>query len=542
MLLPFLLARVAYAQRSPPPARGPLDPVHRLAFSNAEVHSAAFTPDGRVVYVHLHAPLIDLWPVLVSWWPEALAVVCGLLTLWLAARLWRVRARPQERGKPYCRRCNYDVSSHVKRQPGSHRWIIPSDDARCPECGARLSRRRGLRAGRGLVRRTVFVSSLWLLSVTAMIVGLCYGLPRQGSVSRWRSWPSMWAANLAIEHQIAWLLQHVRDGDAVVEVDLQRGGQQRTVLVRTRKSYEPIVIAPDGRSMFVTRQGHVIDRYQLPSGKLIEWMQMPGRVTVDVGSPAVIGFSSDGDSAYVQWASDTSALSGVSEWNLGAESAREVVTVPAHVDSRSGRNHVVGRLFVLRSGAEAPSFISYPQFMEAFPSQTFVLQYLYSAKSDEPRVVDLKASISPNCMPAMTPDGASLFLPDRHGRMLLRFDVEQGKVAERIGPPPGQFLVGTDIVLSPDGRWMLTGRGAEGLLLRDAQVGKWIRLLRSPKELYGHQPLISPDARWAGAVAQKNLGPNALKPTGFTHELLIWDISVNTREAADASSAPASAN
>ena len=108
---------VSSAQGQAPPTRGPLKPVHRLAFENAEVQSAAFSPDGQFVYVHVHAPIIDLWPLLLSWWPELLATVCGLLSIWLLIRGMRVRARPQDPSKPYCRRCNYDVSSHVQREP-----------------------------------------------------------------------------------------------------------------------------------------------------------------------------------------------------------------------------------------------------------------------------------------------------------------------------------------------------------------------------------------------------------------------------------------
>ncbi len=88
-----------------------IEPMHTIWFEESlNVASAAFAPDGSVVYVHLHPEVIDTGDVAVQYWPEILGVISLSLTLMVSLLIWRVIRRPRQQ-----RCCG---------SPGSHGWFF----------------------------------------------------------------------------------------------------------------------------------------------------------------------------------------------------------------------------------------------------------------------------------------------------------------------------------------------------------------------------------------------------------------------------------
>lgn len=221
-----------------PATARPADRTIRLQPGN-EIHSAAFAPDGQTLYVSATVYDVNVTPVLLRAWPEAVAIVIGL---WALGRIWRQRRRRVAAGVEHCRRCDYQLTG------------LGSD--RCPECGMQLTPRNRVRA-RSLRRRAV---------VPAVVLGLVAGgyvvarshAPRDVAVPERFHWRSVAPATWAIEDDISWLRPHLARRDVLLAVDPRTGGVRRVVCsepVASRRAVGPwgegeqLAVAPDGRTL-----------------------------------------------------------------------------------------------------------------------------------------------------------------------------------------------------------------------------------------------------------------------------------------------------
>jgi hypothetical protein len=351
-------------------------------------------------------------------------------------------------------------------------------------------------------------------------------LPREGTASKWLDWSSTRLAELAKSRGWWIATSWPWPTDRVVEVDLATGKTRRIVATRRSMTYTRISVSPDGRSLFLaSNKGLGVDRVSTRSGRTLGTCPVPpGRGLGEPGSDAVIGYSTDGRTAYVQWLDDGAAISGVTAWNLDTGSAQVVVRTPAYVDTRSGRNWAVGRQFLPLPGP-TPRFVSWPTFMESYNTKECILR-LHDACADGHRELTPDPMPDYSFRPVVTPDAKTLYYASTYGRWLVGLDLERSESIGRVSMGMGGV---SDLALSANGRFVAApAHGA--VLIRDTVSRRWLAQLRHPADVYGARPWISPDGRWVAALCQKNVGANGgTTPPGsrasrFTHEVTVWDL------------------
>ena len=504
----------------PPPV---ISWIHHLPFPGSDgATSIAFAPDSRSVYINIHTPTVDIWERLVWFWPELFGAALVLLTITCLLLGLRTARRPQRRGHPYCPRCNYEVTAQLA--PGA----TPGGPV-CPECGCDLRRRRP-RPGRSLPGRLAPLMALWLLATGAYVSLWLAGVSRLNAATAWFSWP-MGAASWTQQNALFSALTGTpRQGDLITQVDLATGKTMRTVLRRTARNFTRLAISPDGDSLFI-QAAHRADlaRISARTGRTLATVALPGRLAYGPDIDSVIGFSPDGRTAYIQWFDDNKAEGGVTAWNYDTGESRILARTPGYRQVVRGREISYGRLFLPWPGGTSPRFISWPNYLEAFNTQTFVIRF-HESPAAPPR--ELQPSPVPSAMatPALTPDGKAMFIHGGQGQTLLRVDLETGASPERL---PLGLGGGNGVDLSKDGS-LLACQADGAILVRDIAAELWVARLEHPASVYSPMPRISPDGRWVVAVCQKSLSPTgaAIRPgrlaSAFTHDIVVWDLGPAT--------------
>ncbi|MFG0328926.1 MAG: hypothetical protein ACF8PN_03405 [Phycisphaerales bacterium] len=126
---------------------------------------------------------LNLWPVLVHYWPEL--VIAALSLLAIVAIIRAAREGRQLIGVPYCRQCGY----HLQGLPSA---------TRCPECGGSVNKKTKRVRQRFRKRRVA-----WIVALVATPVSLVWfrgSLPRQLDAKSWFDWPSETAFRLVAKH------------------------------------------------------------------------------------------------------------------------------------------------------------------------------------------------------------------------------------------------------------------------------------------------------------------------------------------------------
>lgn len=224
VLAPLLCGPVpSNAQDLPPTTEQvmgvPAPPTHTITLRDeCNVVDVFWSADSSRAYASMEVTAVDVWPLLVRFWPEIAAGATGLILLIVLARMlwkhWR-RRRVAAIGEPHCARCSYQLTGRTEAKV-------------CPECGAPLGPGR-IVLGRALRR--------WPVALTAALLVLIAGgyyvgrtrLPRAGTVSQWRHWPSTRLCNWATNHQY-WSLTSPRATFVrIVEIDPATGSVVRTV-------------------------------------------------------------------------------------------------------------------------------------------------------------------------------------------------------------------------------------------------------------------------------------------------------------------------
>jgi WD40 repeat protein len=532
----------AMAQSPSSPPTNDIECTHHLAFAGTDgVQSIAFSPDSRSIFVHLHAPSINLWTIAFYYWPECIGAITIGLFLLSVITFMRVVHRPQVKGEPYCRRCNYNLSTHVTNdpiQPG-RRWVA-APETKCPECGVELHRRKP-RRGRKSWQRLAPVSAGFLLSAVALAVVFLVGVQRFRTINHWMNWSWEWTNTLAEKPRFACLKKWQVSADRVMQIDFDEIETRRSLISTPMPSYNKISVSPDGEDLFLSGVGsNVVSRYSARTGRLRATFRAPGHTTQH-RRPAIIDFSTNGDRAYVSWLDRQQNLCGVSAWNLMTNKGQTLFTTAAHIDQRNGRNFPYPRHFLLRADDDAPRFVSFPDFMEAFPTKTYRIREHVVGELNER---EFQPATMPDYArePVLTPDGNHMIVPARYGWFVLVIDVATGEVANQLSSNGEPFAFA--LTLSRDGSLMAVA-SMRSIRLRDMKESIWLaRTLRLPAGVYGPRLWISNDNRWVAAVCQKNLGglgnSTQTQPTkqpgtqaargGFTHELVLWDLSKLQRE------------
>jgi hypothetical protein len=244
-------------------------------------------PGEATVYVTANVNAISFGAIVGAWWPEivaGVAVIAGLVLLW---RTFRRRRVP---GEPYCRRCNYRLTS--------------VDAERCPECGNDLKRRRGRVTGR---RRTLrFIAAGLLILVAPVVYGLTFkSLPRKGPT--FRRWWSVGLYDLADRYQIKWLLDRAISTRSIIEVDLATGERVRVIKpAATASWWGRMALDTGGRELFAIDSGEgglEVLRVRTSSGRVLDRFAVSDSNRAQLG---LVGYSSERQSLLLLSSADKS--------------------------------------------------------------------------------------------------------------------------------------------------------------------------------------------------------------------------------------------
>lgn len=115
------------------------------------VPALEFSPDGSVLYVRQPVSHPSVWEYAAWYGPDVAGALLPIAFISGVVVLRRVLRSARERGRVYCRRCNYALTPPLAERDTSGRVEVPVD-ARCPECGSTLSRVRPV-IGRGIFAR-----------------------------------------------------------------------------------------------------------------------------------------------------------------------------------------------------------------------------------------------------------------------------------------------------------------------------------------------------------------------------------------------------
>lgn len=485
-----------------------IQPTHRLSFPDSpDIGSVAFSPDGKILYVHLRPEAVDVWAMLVYVWPEGLGAVVGIAAVVAGLVAWRVRRRPQKKGAMYCRKCNYEMSG------------LPAGVGKCPECGVDLGRRRP-RRGRGAWSR------LGPVVAVVVVLGGVYGgmwwarLPREGSASWWLTWNSVTLHEMAAARGITSLSNFDSHTDRVVEVDSATGGTIRTLFSQSWATYFPIRVVPDGSRLILGGGQSRLLLVDCATGRVEGHLDYPANGDGFSSWKRIVGFSSDGGRAFCSYLNHTSGFTELVQWDLGAGSSKVV----GRVEAFGGQwpKHLV-----LTSSDGDPAFISVSDFMEVMDTKSCVVQFHGSSLDNRPPLT-LPAKIKPNAPPAVTRDGRRLYAV-RNLKQVLAIDLQTGNVDAIIDLPGSpKSLVLDQFAASADGVWLFV-EGIDSVLALRISTTTWAACLPAPAGYIDPQPFVSPDGRWLAAIPFKQGGGG---PGGTTREVLLFDLTQLPKQAA----------
>jgi len=510
----------ALAQSPPPAAYMPtIAPTHVPVFSGSDsVSSIAFAPDKPSLYVLSRILTANPWPNLVALWPEILGGIVALATLVFLLVLRGLKRRPRIVGKPYCRRCNYDLTAHTTPNPSEYtKSFTWPPAARCPECGTTLDRAKPVR-GRRFAHRLAPALAIWLCLILPYAALFAFRTPRNNAAASWFDLSSTWAATNANSFALQRLGLKPLRTDHIVEVDLATGKVIRTVSLRGSTTYFTLAISPDGRTLFLqSRDKNTLDAISVATGRITSSTKLPGTPMVDVQNPTVLGFTPDGAAAYLQWWNDAGNKSGVARWNWRTGELNPSLTEVSGFARNPGN---WPRLFGLRDhngvGA-APRFYSIVNFMETMSTKKFNITLHDGAGA--PRSIDVQPLPNPMQHPAMSADGGTLYLSGESMKSMVGIDLNSGMRAGEL-----ENTANADhFANSASGRYVILS-GIREIQVRDTAEKKWhLRATLSPA-LYASRASVSPDGRWLAAVCQGGDLGSPGKPSSIVHPVVIWDL------------------
>lgn len=502
-----------------------LEQTYRLSIPESdEAYGVVFHPDSKRVFVVYAAPMIDLWSAAIHYWPEELGLIAGGAAIGLGLWVARVLRRPRGRAVPHCRKCNYNLSG----QPDLGLLNGPETrhEVRCPECGTNLRRKRPI-LGVAMWKRLAVPVSVLVLLVGGYGTMWALRLPRSGRANAWFNWTSTGLYNTL--RQLAWAQPgspFVSVGDLVKEFDLTNGSVTRTLYSAADRTFWTPTIAPDGGSLFLQGWGYAsIARIDTRTGARVDLVTPLVNGQFESNAPAVLGFSPDGATAYVACHDEENALNQVAAWDLRAGTTTLVFTTAAfrRPDTRGSWS----RLFAMFRRQGRVGFLSVPNFMEAYPTKTFVLKV--HTPGEPERLINPGEPIDASCSSVVTPNGDMAFLTGGYGAVVIGIDLDKGETAGTLAMDSRE-RAGFKICLSPDGRFLVVPTSSGCLLVREIAKRRWVARLRYPPDLYGAEPSVSQDGRWVAAIGQRNKSaPGVTKNSRgmpvYAHDVVLFDLA-----------------
>ncbi len=448
-LLPGLFGQASFAHPEVAADDGPTIVIQPDAVftyrGDTWIHSIHLAPDGEHIYAHFQVGSVNLWAVLVFYWPEIVGVLIGLMLL---VMLWRLIRRKRIVGQPHCRRCNYLLIN------------APSD--RCPECGLLLT--LGNRViGRPQSRRIALAASLMLAITGGNLAGRAR-LPREGAVSDWFHWLSPRLYDWAWHHQHEWLHRHKVWITRIVEIDPKTGAILHTIYhVHVTVTDMPwwLELAPDGQSIFLWNYFQIEQR-DARTGELLARLFLQGNPWAHPEYDQIqsITPSADGRMVYVAtWYSGS-----IQVWDLETGEANELFTIQ--------RGHFSTYVWLYDLQEEGRIGVYDWSLDDAWRFQIW----------DEQTQSFVKSFVEP--MPGgsnglvLSPDESTIYVACNDLPVVQVGDVKTGQLAESINAPRIRLHAPA---ISPDGRRLfLLSNGPIEVLVCDLESKRWTAALRGP--------------------------------------------------------------
>lgn len=517
-------------QRDPlDPSTPQFEPLHQIAFPGTEyIHGFAFSPDGEFIYCLVDGKAVNLWSAATSVWPEILGSLTALVVIvWLLIVL-RVRARRQVSGKPYCRRCNYNIESHVisatpddaARRVG---WRAIAEDTVCPECGVNLTKRPA-RRGRSTIRRiwmpTAVVAAMVIL-FTAMHVAQ---VPRNGRFSDKYIYCFDWLDRLVDNQQFSGLLKHKVRVSKVMRVETRSGTIDRTLYVRMGFATAVAPISPDGRHLAYGDTNSRVAWADTHTGR-VQTRMVHDRSKGQYGEVNVVGYSGDADQPWVYYglAKQDAGVSQLRRWQPSTDEDELVVEEPAYLQSNGpGHEYYMAKTYRLLHRPEGTATMSAPGFMLGYHSKDDAVTV--RAPKDSGGQVLLSLQIDREFPyvqePAVTPDGERLILNSMVG--CITYSLRTGELLDDLesrawsGP--------SNPSVSEDGSRLFIVTHEQRIVIRDTRSKTGLAALNFPDPFIGKEARGSKDNRWVAAALCKSAG-STYTSWPYVHELFIYDVS-----------------
>jgi hypothetical protein len=502
-----LFATLAAAQAAGDSGPTPItiEPTHRLSFPDSpDIGSVAFSPDGKVMYVHLRPQAADVWAMLVYVWPEGLGAVVGIAAVITGLVVWRVRRRPQKKGVKFCRRCNYELSG------------LRAETSTCPECGADFALRR-MRLGRSWWMRVGPV--LAVFAVLACVYGwmmLVARLPRQGAANRWVDWSSTSLKRASKEPMLGWLSSFSTPTDRVEAVETETGLTLRTVYSQSASTWFPMTASPDGRHLMLANGQDLLIAVDTATGKVRTKFRAPEQVA-SRGEEwyEVSGFTRDGSAAYAAFVDNSLGEACLARCDLDSGKTERVASFPAYKFATSGGfRWMGGPMFPL--GGQPEQFVAAQHGTEVYLTNTYLLRRYVEGVGPLPPI---DAGIdSAFTTPVVTPDGGRLFVA-AGVRGVAGFDLNTGESLGMLVLPGARAGL-RNLAIAPDGDFLCVSTHPNEILVRRISTREWVASLTYSRELIAPDLRISPDGRWLAAVAFRAASPQGPYP----HEVMVFDL------------------
>lgn len=304
---------------STPSAVAGHEPLYRIACPGSLFNrEAALSPDGRTLYVLTFGYPVNLWEVLIYYWPEIGGVALALAALFVLMVVRHIRRTPRLVGEFHCRKCNYCLRGTAA--------------GRCPECFT--STRRAV-FGRSTAHRAL------PHAIPSLLIAVSYGslwafaVPRTGGVSAWLSWWS-YDAETAVSKLGLHLREWRRLCDRIVEIDTEAGVIRRTLMTRavSRATNCPFAVTPDGTGIVMPlHENDALGLISTSDGRIIrslEWPAIPLRKTVGRWVQ-IAGFDEAGTGVVIVAFDETKRQSSLIAWDVQTGEATNLLEAPADI-------------------------------------------------------------------------------------------------------------------------------------------------------------------------------------------------------------------
>lgn len=498
--------------------------------------SAAFAPDGETIYVHLHDSAVDLWSLLLWYWPEVGGAVCTLALLVGIAALIRIRSHPERIGAWLCRRCRFEVpvescdaNGRPTPRPGLRKGAV------CTECGIELGLKR-IRRARSFPRRLACPAAVVLVPVAAYAAAWAWSLPRTGTALDWFLWPSESLTAFAEDRSLAWVLKHKAGFDRILEIDTASGETIRRIGRYRGQTYSQIDIAPSGRSLgrlVGTRPGDI--RFQsidARSGRIAASVPLPlESVPMHVRRWSGIVAWPDGERA-VLIAGRSQGRSVVLRCDLDTGSTVELFGAR----SLASRGNWIA---VTEQRSEPTEIVTMSDFSEKHKIEEAIIR-VWQLGDGWQLAAEHRVRAGPtDGIPSIDTTAVHVLLPGTRMLLAAAGDVrkaitgvhlDDGRVTVAHGPRRSgdrglAISMWGMIALSRDGHWLgMSGVTKPSVFVRDTDARRWVAELTFERRLIAPRPMFSADGRYALSIGFFG-SPGARPPGPHTNELVLHDLS-----------------